>query len=105
MNGDHRRGERPLRPLSDALGRALRGLSVADSASTSVFARWREVVGDVVADNATPVRLEKKRLVVEVTDPAWATQLRFLEATLLATLREALGDEVDAFDVRVRRPR
>jgi predicted nucleic acid-binding Zn ribbon protein len=105
MNAERPRGERPLRPLSDALGRALRGLRVADNSSTSVFTRWRDVVGDVVADNATPVRLEKKRLIVEVTDPAWATQLRFLESTLLATLRDALGDEIDAFDVRVRRPR
>jgi predicted nucleic acid-binding Zn ribbon protein len=105
MNGGRPRGERPLRPLSDALGRALRGLRVADSSTTSVFTRWRDVVGDVVADNATPVRLEKKRLIVEVTDPAWATQLRFLESALLATLRQALGDEVEAFEVRVRRPR
>lgn len=105
MSAYRPRGERPLRPLSEALGRALRGLRVADTPSTSVFTRWREIVGDVVADNAVPKRLEKKRLTVEVSDPAWATQLRFLETTLLATLREALGDEIDSFDVRVRRSR
>jgi predicted nucleic acid-binding Zn ribbon protein len=70
-----------------------------------LFAQWRSIVGDAVADHATPKRLEKRRLVVEVDDPAWATQLKFLESQLLTTLREHAGDEVDALDIRVRRSR
>jgi predicted nucleic acid-binding Zn ribbon protein len=52
-----------------------------------------------------PKRLEKRRLVVEVDDAAWATQLKFLEAQLLATLKEHVGDEVDSLEIRVRRSR
>jgi hypothetical protein len=42
-------------------------------------------------------------LVVAVSDPAWATQLRFLEATLLERLQDELGaDTVTVIEVRVR---
>lgn len=95
-----------MRRIGDVLHRTLRTLRVSDAgAATSVFTRWRDIVGDVIADNATPKRLEKGRLTIEVEDPAWATQLRFLESSLLATLRDALGDEIDSFEVRVRRSR
>ena len=50
--------------------------------------------------------LRERTLVVAVADPAWATQLRFLEQELLARIAAATGsDEVTAIEVRVRRPR
>jgi predicted nucleic acid-binding Zn ribbon protein len=49
------------------------------------------------------VKLEDGRLVVEVDDPAWATQLRFLEADLVTRLSEAGGLAVTSVDVRVAR--
>lgn len=86
------------------LGRVLRRMRVSDSdASFTIFSRWREIVGDTIADHVTPKRLDKGRLLVEVDEPAWATQLRFLEARVLSTLRERVGDEVTALDIRVRR--
>jgi len=42
-------------------------------------------------------------LVVVVTDPAWATQLRFLEAELIAKIADRFGrDEVTKVEVRMR---
>jgi predicted nucleic acid-binding Zn ribbon protein len=73
-----------------------------------VFGRWDEVVGEVVARHAQPVKLDGDRLVVEVDDPAWATQLSFLEQTVLARLSEALGPSsapVRSFEIRVARRR
>ncbi len=40
--------------------------------------------------------------VIGVTDPAWATQLRFLEATLLERLAGLDGAPVTTIEVRVR---
>lgn len=95
---------RDPRPLEEVIGRVLKRMKVSDrGVAVSVFSRWRSIVGDTVADHVTPKRLEKRRLVVEVDDPAWATQLRFLESKVLSTLREHIGDEVDALDIRVRR--
>jgi predicted nucleic acid-binding Zn ribbon protein len=69
----------------------------------SVFDRWPELVGPQVAARATPVSLRDGTLVVAVDDPAWATQIRFLEAQVLTGLAAALGpDEVTRIEVKVR---
>lgn len=91
--------------------RSLRGPSSAGVAPPAaaaiggVFGRWEEAVGALVAEHARPVRLDGTRLVVEVDDPAWATQLRFLETDLRARLAEVAGATIDHFDVRVGRSR
>lgn len=91
------------RPLTEGLDRVLRALRGGDVRGTStVFGRWEEIVGADVAAHARPVRLTDGRLAVEVEDPAWATQLRFLEADLVTRLREVGGLAVEHVDVRVR---
>lgn len=97
---------RPPRSLGELLGRYLgRTLGKDAPAANDIFAKWRAIVGDAIADNVTPVRLEARTLTVEVTEPAWATQLRFLEQQVVTTLREHAGDVVDSIEVRVRRSR
>lgn len=94
-------GPAPLRTGLDRVVRRLGGPS-ADVAS-GVFGRWEEVVGETVAANSRPVAVRGTTLVIAVTDPAWATQLRFLEADLLARLTEELGaTSIDSIEVRVR---
>jgi predicted nucleic acid-binding Zn ribbon protein len=68
-----------------------------------VFGRWNEIVGDVVAAHVQPVKLDGTRLVVEVDEPAWATQLKFLETDLRARLQATIGATVEHFDIRVKR--
>ena len=67
--------------------------------------RWNETVGEAVAKHVQPVKLDGGKLVVEVDDPAWATQLKFLEANLRERLLESTGARIDSFEVRVRRTR
>lgn len=70
---------------------------------TSVFDRWSDLVGEQVAARARPVSLRDGVLVVGVEDPAWATQIRFLEAQVLAGIAAEFGpDEVVRIEVRVR---
>lgn len=92
-----------LQPLSVGLERVVRSLRGAGARSTgTVFGDWSEVVGPAIAAHAKPVKLEGQRLLVEVDQPGWATQLRFLEADLIARLTEA-GVDVTSLDVRVAR--
>ena len=94
------------RSIGDGLDRLLRSLKGGSVRATgAVFGRWEEIVGANVAAHARPVKLEDGRLVVEVDDPAWATQLRFLEADLVTRLSEAGGLAVTSVDVRVARRR
>jgi predicted nucleic acid-binding Zn ribbon protein len=99
------RGKSP-RPLSELVNKVLGSMKVSDASSaTGLFSHWPEIVGQSVAEHVTPKRLEKRVLTVEVDDPAWATQLTFLEAQLLSTLRQHIGDEVDSLNIKVRRSR
>jgi predicted nucleic acid-binding Zn ribbon protein len=68
---------------------------------TEVFARWEQVVGAEVAAHAEPRSLRNGVLVVAVDQPAWATQLRFLGADLLARVRDATGCS-DLAEIQVR---
>lgn len=90
-----------LRASLDRVVRRLGGPSAA--VATGVFGRWEELVGDGVAANSRPVALRDTTLVIAVADPAWATQLRFLERDLVTRLQAELGPgSVDAIEVRVR---
>ena len=102
----HDRPSKDPVPLSEHLNTAMRRINMGDTQAVGgLFGQWREIVGDPIADNVTPVRLDDKRLVVEVSEPAWATQFKFLEQQVIHTLREHLGDVVDVIDVRVARTR
>jgi len=99
-------------PLSDSVTGVVRSLrgpggkAVSHSAVTSMgglFGQWDDVVGSAVAAHVQPVKLDGNRLVVEVDDPAWATQLRFLEADLRARLQATVGAVIESFDIRVKR--
>lgn len=91
-------------PMTDSLDRVVRRLGGASvDATTGLFARWVELVGEGVARNSRPVSIRGNVLVVAVDDPAWATQLRFLERQLLDRLDAELGaGSVTSIDVRVR---
>jgi predicted nucleic acid-binding Zn ribbon protein len=63
-------------------------------AEGSVFGRWREVVGDQIAAHASPTSLNEGVLTVSAESTAWATQLRLVQAQLLAKIAAAVGDGV-----------
>jgi predicted nucleic acid-binding Zn ribbon protein len=98
----------PIR-ISDSLTgvvRSLRGpvqTTVPTVALGGVFGRWSEIVGEPVAAHVQPVKLDGDRLIVEVDDPAWATQLKFLEDALRVRLLDVAGAAITKFEIRVKR--
>jgi predicted nucleic acid-binding Zn ribbon protein len=93
------------RPLKASLDQVARSLGGPDSRSLSgVFGHWPEIVGPDLAAHARPLSLSSGVLVVGVTEPAWATELRYLEGELLGRFSEVLGDGVvERVEVRLRR--
>ena len=91
--------------LKSSLDRVARSLGGPDAGSLSgVFGQWADIVGPQLAAHARPVSLSKGVLVVAVTEPAWATQLTYLEGELVGRFREVLGEGVvERVEVRVRR--
>jgi predicted nucleic acid-binding Zn ribbon protein len=94
-------------PVTGSLDRVVRRLGGPSAAAVGgLFERWEDIVGEQIAAHTRPSSLRDGTLVVTVDDPAWATQLRFLESDLLARVRAALdGVEVASVTVRVRRPK
>ena len=93
--------------LFDEINRLVARLGGQSAAGVAgVFSDWAAIVGDDVARNVTPVKLVDGRLVVSVADPAWATQVRFLEADIISAIVAATPVRVTGVDVRVvRHPR
>lgn len=88
-------GARDPRLVSDVLSSLLRQKGwVAEVSVGGVIGRWREVVGDQVADHCVPETFEDKVLVVRADSTAWATQVRLLVPTLLRRLAEEVGEGV-----------
>ena len=84
----------------DRVVRHLGGPSV--DALGALYQQWDELVGPRLSGHTRPVGLRGGVLVIGVTDPAWATQLRFLESTLLERLATLDGAPVTSIEVRVR---
>ena len=91
----------PISTSLDGVVRSLRGPS--RRAVSGLFGRWNEAVGDQVADHVVPVKLEEGVLVVQVDEPAWATQVKFLHGTIIDRLAEVAGVRVERIEVRVDR--
>jgi predicted nucleic acid-binding Zn ribbon protein len=63
-------------------------------AEGSVFGQWTTVVGEQIAEHAAPTSLRDGVLSVTAESTAWATQLRMVQAQLLAKIAAAVGDGV-----------
>lgn len=93
---------RDPRRIGDSLPDVTKRLGLAKpNVLTAVFAQWDSVVGSPLCVHVRPVGLRDRVLTVEVDEPAWATELRFLQDDLLARLNEATGHE-SVIDVVVR---
>lgn len=81
------------------LGRLTRELAKKRGWSTHVaegmvLGQWASVVGQQIADHATPTALNDGTLSVTAESTAWATQLRIMQAQLLARIAAAVGNGV-----------
>ena len=57
-----------------------------------LFANWKDLVGDQVAQSSFPEDLTKGVLTVRCKSTAWATQLRLMGNEILAKISERLPD-------------
>ncbi|WP_372592880.1 DUF721 domain-containing protein [Actinotalea sp.] len=93
-SGARRDGRDPAL-VGDALARlaAERGWSTELSVG-GVIGRWREVVGDRIADHCVPETFEAGVLVLRADSTSWAVNLGHLRSELLSRLAAELGPDV-----------
>jgi len=87
--------ERDPQPLGRIAARVATDRGWAERlAGGHVFGRWARIVGEDVAEHATPVSLDHGVLTVQAESTAWATQLRLLQRQLLAKIAAGVGNGV-----------
>jgi predicted nucleic acid-binding Zn ribbon protein len=69
----------------------------------SVAARWREVVGEEIADHCEISSFDSGVLILQATTTAWAEGLGLLAGQIAQRLNEDVGREV-VTSVRVEKP-
>ena len=93
VGGESRRGGRDPQTLGDELDAFVseRGWKV-DVAVGSVIGRWPSIVGTEVAQHCHPVEFVDTVLTVRADSTAWATNLRLMANTLMASLAREVGE-------------
>jgi len=51
-----------------------------------VFHLWEEIAGEGLANHARPVRIDERILYVEVDDPIWLSQVRYMKLDIMAKI-------------------
>lgn len=84
--------DRDPQPLGRLAARLVRDRGWGDRvAGGVVFGRWAQLVGEEIAEHATPVALREGELTVQASSTAWATQLRLLQRQLLGRISSGVG--------------
>ncbi|MEY2475527.1 MAG: hypothetical protein QOG87_842 [Actinomycetota bacterium] len=99
------RSEEEPRRVGESLDKVARRLGAPGARSLgAVFGHWDDIVGPAVAAHARPMSLRDGVLRVEVDEPGWATQLRYLAPDILRRCGEVAGPNVVvSVDVKVAR--
>jgi len=95
--------ERGPTPIRKSLERLLAGMGSPEIDSVATLMdRWPEVVGDRLSERIRAVAVRGSELLVSVDDPAWASQISWLEAQLLERIAGIVGPgRITAVRVRV----
>ena len=59
----------------------------------SIFTDWEAIVGETIAAHARPQRIAKGELVLEVDDPAWASEMEWLGEEIVRKISLAVETE------------
>lgn len=91
----------PVRESLDAVMERLSGASV--SAIETIMESWPAIVGGELGAATAPVKVAAGCLTVRTTDAIWATEIRWLEATIIERVRALSdGSTIDRVQVVVR---
>lgn len=86
---------RDPRAMSEAVESLLRRMGWTEQVEVaSVTARWREVIGDQIADHCEPEAFEDGILTLRASSTAWATQLNLMSGQIRHRLNEEFGREI-----------
>ncbi len=80
-------------PIQKTLTKVLKRFHVKDIESIRIFAAWDRIAGEKLAAHCQPVRIDRSILYVEVDDPIWLAQLKYMKLDIQARITEFLEKE------------
>lgn len=94
---------RPPGLVGNDIDRVLAGFGAPPApVLTRIADVWEDLVGPAAAQHCRPGRLVEGTLHVDVDDPAWASQMRWQQAAVIARIAEIVpGTQVSGLTVRV----
>jgi predicted nucleic acid-binding Zn ribbon protein len=86
----------PFVPLQKTLSKILKEKKITEDLDLfRIFPMWSDIVGHKTAQHTRPARIKGHILYVEVDDPMWLTQLRYMKADILDKIE--MNIKKDAF--------
>ena len=94
----------PPNAVGRDIDRVLRSLGAPPApVLTRIAEAWPDLVGPAAAEHCQPGRLVNGKLHIDIDDPAWASQMRWQQAAVLARIADLVpGAEVSALVTKVR---
>ena len=70
-------------PLKNTLGKILKAHNIKSFEEIKIFSSWPEIAGDRMAAHTRPTNIHNKILFIEVDDPIWLTQLKYMKQAII----------------------
>ena len=84
-----------MQSLKTAIDSMLRKFGIENAiAQNNVLNIWNEIVGEKVAKNTEPDRVEHGVIVVKVSSPTWRQELYFQKKEIIKKLNNKIGKNV-----------
>ena len=80
-------------PIQKTMARVLKRFNIRDLESLKIFAAWERIAGEKLAAHCQPVRIARGVLYVEVDDPIWLAQLKYMKVDIQHKITETLQKE------------
>ena len=73
-------------PLKSTLGRILRDHNIKDLEEIKIFSAWKNIAGERMAMRTRPTNISNRILYVEVDDPLWLSQLKYMKQDIIGKI-------------------
>ena len=79
-------------PVKSVLGKVLRRwkIGASDLEAYRIFSIWENIVGEKLALHTKPIKVSERRLHVEVDDPLWLAQVKYMKKVILEKIDETV---------------
>ena len=83
------------RHVGEAIAAAIEQLGIGKKLQRyELFERWKEIVGQHIAEVTKPDRMDGTTLFVKVARSTWRNELVFLKKDLIVKINETIGEQV-----------